>query len=154
MELLIFILPVAALWFLLLRPQQKKARERATAIASVKEGDEVVTIGGFIALVTELDVNGDTDLVRLELAEGVEVLASRRAIGEVRPFVETDETADTTVASPGAIAAGTGADETGSAEDENGAARATAPEGHGPAAHDSGVGDVAAGADGENADRD
>ena len=142
MELLIFIVPVAALWFLLLRPQQKRARERASAISSVKEGDEVVTIGGFIALVTELDVNGDTDLIRLELAEGVEVLASRRAVGEVRPFVESDDVVDTTATSAAAVAAEAGED-----GDEPAA-------GAGAGAHDGGVADAASGADGENVDRD
>ena len=90
MTILLFALPLIAIWFFLLRPQQKRTRERAQMIAAVQEGDEIITAGGFVALITEIDVDGQTDMLRLELAEGVEVLAHRRVIGEVRTYEGVD----------------------------------------------------------------
>lgn len=77
------LLPIIAMfgifYFLLIRPQQKKAKEHRELITSVKRGDEVVTAGGFHGRVTE---TGD-DYVMIDLGSTVAKI-SRSSIAVVR----------------------------------------------------------------------
>ena len=77
------LLPIVAMfgvfYFLLIRPQQKRAKEHKALISSLKRGDEVVTAGGLYGRVTE---TGD-DYVMLDLGNSV-VKLSRSAISVVR----------------------------------------------------------------------
>lgn len=63
-------------WFLLIRPQQKRAKEHAALLAALKKGDEVVTTGGMLARVVKVD---ETYYV-LEIANGVNIIVQRGAV--------------------------------------------------------------------------
>jgi preprotein translocase subunit YajC len=76
MDLLIFPILLAGMWFLLVRPQQKRVRAQRDLIASVAVGDEVVTAGGIIGTIRVLT----DDRVFLEVAPGVELRILRGAI--------------------------------------------------------------------------
>ena len=71
----------AIFYFLLIRPQMKKAKEQRQLIASVAKGDEVVTQGGVIGKITKM---GDT-FVNVEVANNVELQVQRVAIIQVLP---------------------------------------------------------------------
>jgi preprotein translocase subunit YajC len=75
------VLFVGVFYFLLIRPQQKKAREHQALVSKLAAGDEVVTTGGMLGRVTEV---GDT-FVTLEVAEGVRVKVQRVQIAQLMP---------------------------------------------------------------------
>ncbi|MGK0169787.1 MAG: preprotein translocase subunit YajC, partial [Gammaproteobacteria bacterium] len=75
------ILIFVVFWFLLIRPQQKKAKEHKEMIGAVTKGDEVVTSGGLLGRVKKV---GD-DFVLVELAEGHDVNVQRFAIANLMP---------------------------------------------------------------------
>jgi preprotein translocase subunit YajC len=78
--LLPIILLGAVFYFMLIRPQQKRARAQAQLIASIEEGDEVMTAGGLIGTVVEID--DESDIVTVEIAPGVHARMVRRAISQ------------------------------------------------------------------------
>lgn len=80
-----FILIFVIMWFLILRPQQKRAKAHQEMIKNVRRGDTVVTSGGFIAKVTKVVDDGE---VEAEIAEGVKVRIVRGMISEVRSKAE------------------------------------------------------------------
>jgi len=70
------ILIFVVFYFLLIRPQQKKAKEHQAYLGSLKKGDEVVTSGGIYGRITGL-----TDVVAtLEVADGVRIKINRSSI--------------------------------------------------------------------------
>ena len=73
MQLLPMILMFVVLWFLMVRPQMKKAKEHKALIAAIAKGDEVVTSGGLIGKVVKVGEN----YVTLEIAEGTEVVVQK-----------------------------------------------------------------------------
>lgn len=79
------ILPMVAImvvfWFLLIRPQQKRAKEHQEMISKVARGDTVVTTGGLIGKVNKVT---DEREILVEIAENVKVRVSRGGIAEVR----------------------------------------------------------------------
>jgi preprotein translocase subunit YajC len=81
MQLLPMILMFAVLWFLMVRPQMKKAKEHKALIAAIAKGDEVVTSGGLVAKVVKVGEN----YVTLEIAAGTEVVVQKPSIGLVLP---------------------------------------------------------------------
>jgi preprotein translocase subunit YajC len=81
MQLLPMILMFVVLWFLMIRPQMKKAKEHKALIAALAKGDEVVTGGGLVGRITKV---GDA-YVTVEIAEGTEVTVQKPAIGMVLP---------------------------------------------------------------------
>jgi preprotein translocase subunit YajC len=99
--ILILILPLIALWFFLIRPQQQRAKERQAMVARLKVGDEVATAGGLIGVVTELALDDDPEVLLIEVAQGVEVGVLRRGIADVR-YVEGDDDLGAGLLSPGA----------------------------------------------------
>jgi len=74
---LIFII----FYFLLLRPQLKRAKEHKKMVESLAKGDEVVTNGGLLGKITDL---GDSFMV-IEIAPGVEVKVQKSAVGSLVP---------------------------------------------------------------------
>jgi preprotein translocase subunit YajC len=76
-------------YFLLIRPQQKRSRQQQALIRSVEVGDDVVTGGGILGHVVEIDE--DEGIVTLEIADGVEIRILRAGIGRK---IETDEYED------------------------------------------------------------
>ncbi|MGO4704257.1 preprotein translocase subunit YajC [Microvirga sp. 2MCAF38] len=77
-----FILIFVIMWFLIIRPQQRKVREHQDMIKNVRRGDTVVTSGGIIGKVTKV-LDDSTDL-EVEIADGVRVKVARSMISEVR----------------------------------------------------------------------
>ena len=76
MQLLPMILMFAVFYFLLLRPQAKRAKAHAETLAQLKRGDEVITSGGIYGR-----VEGLTDeFITLEISDGVRVKVVRRQI--------------------------------------------------------------------------
>lgn len=78
-------LPLIALllvfYFLILRPQQKRAKEHAAMVSALQKGDEVVSMGGVLGKVVKV---GEEN-VAVEIAEGVQVLVQKPAIQTVLP---------------------------------------------------------------------
>jgi preprotein translocase subunit YajC len=68
-------------YFILIRPQQKRAKEHKNLMAALKKGDEVVTSGGLLGKLIEV---GD-QFVTMQLAENVEIKVQRHAIVAVMP---------------------------------------------------------------------
>lgn len=75
------ILIMAVFWFLLIRPQQKKAKEHQELIQSIRRGDVVATAGGMIGKVARVV---DDNEVLLEVADNVRMRFQKQAISEVR----------------------------------------------------------------------
>lgn len=70
----------AIFYFLLIRPQQKKAKEHRALLDALKKGDQVVTAGGMHGKVTALD----DQVVTLEIAPGVNVRINKGYIASVK----------------------------------------------------------------------
>jgi preprotein translocase subunit YajC len=68
-------------YFLLIRPQQKRAKEHRDMVSKLAKGDEVVAAGGLLGRVTDLD---DATLT-LEVANGVSIKVQRQSVGQVLP---------------------------------------------------------------------
>jgi preprotein translocase subunit YajC len=79
------MLPIVAmfivLWFVMIRPQMKKAKAHQAMVSALAKGDEIVTQGGVLGKVTKI---GDS-FVGLEVANGVEVQIQRGAVAQVLP---------------------------------------------------------------------
>lgn len=75
-----FILLFGVLYFVMIRPQQKRMKEHRELIASVKRGDEIITSGGLIGKVTKVD---ETE-VTVEFAKEVKMQVVKSTIAEVR----------------------------------------------------------------------
>lgn len=73
------ILMFAIFYFLLIRPQQKKAKEHRSLLDALKKGDQVVTAGGMHGKVTALD----DQVVTLEIAPGVNVKINKGFIASI-----------------------------------------------------------------------
>lgn len=71
----------AIFYFLIIRPQVKRAKEHKKLVESVAKGDEVVTTGGLLGKVVE---TGD-NFVTLEVAEGVQLKVQRQAVTSLVP---------------------------------------------------------------------
>lgn len=74
------ILIFAIMYFLLIRPQQKKVKEHQAMVAALRRGDQVITQGGLIGKV--IKVEKDNELL-VELAEGVRVRVVQSTIAQV-----------------------------------------------------------------------
>lgn len=72
-QILMLIAMFAIFYFLLIRPQQKKAKEHREMVASLKKGMRVITSGGIHGTITKVDEN----IVRLEIAENVQIKVGR-----------------------------------------------------------------------------
>lgn len=81
MSLLPLIILFVVFWFLLLRPQMKKAKEHRELVAKLQKGDEVLTSGGLAGRIDDL---GDS-FVSIEIADRVSVKVQRGAITAVLP---------------------------------------------------------------------
>ena len=80
-QLLPLVLIFVVFYFLLIRPQAKRAKEHKAMVAALAVGDEVVTAGGILGKVTE---TGDQFLT-VELAEGVRVKVQRHTVSSLLP---------------------------------------------------------------------
>jgi preprotein translocase subunit YajC len=74
-------------YFLLIRPQQRRARAQRDLISSVEVGDEIMTAGGILGTVTAMD--DEDELLTVEIAPGTRIRVVKRAVSQ--RFVEEDE---------------------------------------------------------------
>jgi len=76
-----FVLIFVIMWFLIIRPQQKRAREHQDLIKNVRRGDVIVSSGGIVGRVTKVT---DDPEIEVEIADGVRVKLVRAMIADVR----------------------------------------------------------------------
>jgi preprotein translocase subunit YajC len=91
-SLLPFVLIFVIMYFLILRPQQKRVKQHAEMVKNVRKGDTVITSGGLVGRVTKVV---DDDQIEVEVAEGVRVRQMRSMVSDVRAKgepVKDDET--------------------------------------------------------------
>lgn len=74
------ILIFGIMYFLMIRPQQRRAKEHRALVQQVKAGDKIVLSSGFLGTVTQVT---DDNEVKVEIADGVRVRVLRNAISEV-----------------------------------------------------------------------
>ena len=74
------VLIFAIMYFLLIRPQQKKMKQHRSMVEALRRGDQVVTSGGIVGKVVKVQEDG---MVEVEIAEGVKVKVVRSTIGQV-----------------------------------------------------------------------
>ena len=80
------ILVMIIFYFLLIRPQQKRAKQHREMLAALRRGDKVVTNGGITGTIVK--VVDDLDTVEVEIAKDVKVNVVRAMIAEVRSTTE------------------------------------------------------------------
>ncbi|MGM0563935.1 MAG: preprotein translocase subunit YajC [Pseudomonadota bacterium] len=80
-QLLPLILLFVVMYFLLIRPQQKRAKEHRQMVEALKKGDEVVTSGGILGKVTEI---GES-FIDLKVSDNTQLKLQRQAIQTVLP---------------------------------------------------------------------
>ena len=74
------MLIIGIMYFLMIRPQQKRLKEHQAMVAGVRRGDTIVTSGGIIGTVAKVDEQE----LQVEIAEGVKIKVLRSTISEVR----------------------------------------------------------------------
>jgi preprotein translocase subunit YajC len=79
-QIMPFLLIFVIMYFLIIRPQQKRLKDHREMVAALRRGDTVVTGGGLIGKVTKVD---DAEL-QVELTQGMKVKVVRSTITEVR----------------------------------------------------------------------
>ncbi len=80
-NLLPFVLIFVIMYFLILRPQQKRAKDHQELIKNLRRGDTVITSGGLVGKVTKVV---DEDQIEMEIADGVRVRQVRSMVSGVR----------------------------------------------------------------------
>ncbi len=73
------VLIFAVFYFLLIRPQQKRAKEHRAMIEAVRRGDKIVTAGGIVGKISKVK----DDRVEVEIADGVRVEVMKSTIADV-----------------------------------------------------------------------
>jgi preprotein translocase subunit YajC len=82
-----FVAIIAIFWFLLIRPQRRRAQEHQNLLSQLKKGDEVMTEGGLIGEVVHIK----DDRVTLKTAENTRVVVARLKIARVFTATATTE---------------------------------------------------------------
>ena len=84
-ETLLTFLPMVAIfivfYFLLIRPQQKKAKESRAMLDALEKGNEIVTAGGILGRIVKLD----EQYVTVEIAPNTQMIVQRGAISQLLP---------------------------------------------------------------------
>jgi preprotein translocase subunit YajC len=80
-SIVLIVLMFAVLYFLMIRPQMKRAKEHKTMIEALQKGDEVITSGGMLGRISKINEY----YVTLEVADNVEVQVQRPAVQLVLP---------------------------------------------------------------------
>ncbi len=81
MQMLPLIVLGVVFYFLLIRPQMKRAKEHKQLVGGLSKGDEAITNGGLVGKITEVGEN----FLELELAKDVRVKIQREAISTILP---------------------------------------------------------------------
>lgn len=84
-QFLPLILIFAIMYFLLIRPQQKKVKDHQAMVEALRRGDQVVTQGGLIGKVSKVKEDGELEV---EIAEGVKVRVVKATIAQVMSKTE------------------------------------------------------------------
>jgi preprotein translocase subunit YajC len=74
------MLIIGIMYFLMIRPQQKRLKDHRDMVASIRRGDTIVTSGGIIGKVTKVEEQE----LQVEIADGVKVKLLRSTVSEVR----------------------------------------------------------------------
>ncbi len=82
------ILIFAIMYFLLIRPQQKKMKDHKAMVEALRRGDQVITQGGLIGKVVKVK---DDDEIEVELAQGVKVRVVKSTVAQVLSKTEPAE---------------------------------------------------------------
>lgn len=80
-DIIFIVLIFAVFYFLLIRPQQKRAKEHKKMVEAISKGDEVVTNGGLLGKVNKVGDN----FITLEVSEGTELRVQRGAVASLMP---------------------------------------------------------------------
>lgn len=80
-QLLFFVGIFVIFYFLLIRPQQKRAKEHRNLVAALAKGDEVVTSGGMLGRIVAVN----DEYITVELADNVQVKMQKQAVATVLP---------------------------------------------------------------------
>lgn len=80
-SMLLIVLMFGVLYFLMIRPQMKRAKEHKAMVEALQKGDEIISAGGILGRVSKLNEN----YVTLEIANSVEVQIQRSAVQVVLP---------------------------------------------------------------------
>ena len=80
-SLLPFVLIFVIMYFLILRPQQKRVKQHAELVKNVRRGDTVITNGGLVGKVTKVI---DDEQIEVELSEDIRVRQMRQMVTDVR----------------------------------------------------------------------
>jgi len=80
-SMLLIVLMFGVLYFLMIRPQMKRAKEHKAMIEALQKGDEVISAGGILGRVSKINES----YVTLEVAQGVEMQLQRSAVQVVLP---------------------------------------------------------------------
>jgi len=81
MSLLPFVLIFVIMYFLILRPQQKRVKQHQEMVKNVRRGDTVVTNGGLVGKVSKVI---DDDQIEIEIADDVRIRQMRQMVADVR----------------------------------------------------------------------
>ena len=80
-RMLMPLILIAVMYFLMIRPQMKRAKEHRSMLEALNRGDEVITNGGLAGVVTDIGDN----FVTVEIADNVRVRVQKSAVGNVLP---------------------------------------------------------------------
>lgn len=97
MEFLPFIVIIVLFYFLLIRPQQKRAKEARELQLNLQPGDRVMLTAGLFGTVTEVEET--TTNIKVEIADGVVIQVVRQAVAQKvteAPAEDSDESDDET----------------------------------------------------------
>ncbi len=71
----------AIMYFMIIRPQQKRAKEHKNMLSALSKGDEIVTGGGVLGKIASIGDN----FIQLEISEGVQIKVQKQAVATVMP---------------------------------------------------------------------
>lgn len=74
------VLMIAIMYFLLIRPQQRKAKEHKAMVEALRRGDQIITSGGILGKVVRVMDDG---IVEVEIAEGIKIRVVKSTITQV-----------------------------------------------------------------------
>ena len=80
-SLILIVLMFGVLYFLMIRPQMKRAKETKAMVEALQKGDEVVTAGGLVGRITKLG----EQYITLEIAPNTEIVVQRAAVSAPLP---------------------------------------------------------------------
>ncbi len=81
MNIGMLVLMLVVFWFILIRPQMKRAKEHKAMVEALEKGSEVVTVGGIVGKITKI-ADG---YVTLEIADNTAIVVQRQAVQTLLP---------------------------------------------------------------------